>query len=173
MGNSFQTKISHEWTIKGSWNVLYSFSIQRRHTVWDKKREKQTEHPRDWSARHGYFLIPDRSSNKTGIFKKTLETLRWLTELIIPKISVSGTNWASELKIKTSLENCWQIKIKKTEKKRPAHRISQQYTITNTKRTASQTLSQSKKTLGVNRNYVISLHDSLKPHSWTMYVSGY
>ena len=121
MGNSFQTKISHEWTIKGSWNVLYSFSIQRRHTVWDKKREKQTEHPRHWSARHGYFLIPDRSSNKTGIFKKTLETLRWLTELIIPKISVSGTNWASELKIKTSLEKCWQIKIKKNRKKTCQH----------------------------------------------------
>ena len=61
MGNYVITKISNDLTIKACWNILYSFSIQRRHTILDKKREKQTERPRHLDSET--LLIPRRSTN--------------------------------------------------------------------------------------------------------------
>ena len=43
MGNYVQTMTINEWTINACRNTLYSFSIQRRHTVWDKKTRKRRQ----------------------------------------------------------------------------------------------------------------------------------
>ena len=133
MGHYVQTKIFYEWTTEACQKIFYSFSIQRRHTVWDKKNRKKRQNVPD-NGQHDIdiFLIPWRSTNHRNVQEKHQKLLAchiflslprwpnhtptvytdkrnfsksWLTELDIPKLIVflKQSEPVSESKSKTSL----------------------------------------------------------------------